>query len=932
MMRSGNGDRNSPNGRRRLIGRWGILGLLFLIVVATASPMAALAPTSAPHVEDPITAPPADGQGVQYTAAGHVLAFGPDGVIVAAGDHALKLEFVGANPREPQSSIAPSTDGRAQPLGVVTYPDLWGGVSLIWEATSNGVVKTSYEVAAGADPAAIYLRYNVPVSIDDDGDLVFAFATGTLRERAPVAWQEIDGQRVPVEVAFRVLDAREVKFTVGDHAPDRPLTIDPTLQWNTFLGGGEEDHGSGIAVDASGNITVVGLSWSTWGTPIRSYTGSADAFVARLDTAGQLVWNTFLGGSGFDCSMGVAVDINGSLTIVGHSYATWGSPLCAHAGSCDMFAARLNAGGDLVWSTFLGGSDFDSGGGVAVDGGGDTVVIGSSEATWGGPINSHAGSRDAFVAKLNALGALQWSTFLGGSGYDQGNGVVVDGNGNITVIGRSEATWGTPILAYAGDGDAFIAKLNTIGELQWNTFLGSANEDQGQSVAVDESGAATAVGTSHVTWGSPVLAYGGGYSDAFVARLDADGGLIWNTFLGGTSSDDGNGVAVASSGDIIVVGDSSATWGSPMSAHSGSSDAFVARLGAASGTLQWNTFLGGSGSDQGERVAADGSGGNIAVVGDSFATWGNPIRPFLGGSMLPIDVFVARLMELPEMGVQGNGRTIEDGDMTPTTQDDTDFSDVIAGATDDRTFTICNSGTAELALTGSPCVQITGEHAADFTVTVQPSTPIACDGGTCTFTVRFAPSALGLRTATISVANDDSDENPYDFAICGTGLEPGTDTAARFRVDATGRVLVDGTFTAAAFESPEADVAEWVTVSEPVEAGDVLELDPTESATYRLSRTARSTLVAGVVSTKPGVVLGEVAALGQRALLALTGIVPVKVTDEGGPIHPGDLLVSSSTPGHAMRWDGTGSPALIGKALEPMTDETGVILVLLTAH
>jgi hypothetical protein len=155
-----------------------------------------------------------------------------------------------------------------------------------------------------------------------------------------------------------------------------------------------------------------------------------------------------------------------------------------------------------------------------------------------------------------------------------------------------------------------------------------------------------------------------------------------------------------------------------------------------------------------------------------------------------------------------------------------------------------------------------------------------------------------------------------------------------FRVGAAGNVFAGESFYAAEFQSGSADVAEWVAVSESVEPGDVLELDPCKPGTYRLSAGPCSSLVAGVVSTQPGVVLGERPASGECALLALTGIVPVKVTDEGGPIQPGNLLVSSSTPGHAMRWAGPGlcPCSLVGKALEPMTDEVGVILVLLTAN
>jgi hypothetical protein len=127
---------------------------------------------------------------------------------------------------------------------------------------------------------------------------------------------------------------------------------------------------------------------------------------------------------------------------------------------------------------------------------------------------------------------------------------------------------------------------------------------------------------------------------------------------------------------------------------------------------------------------------------------------------------------LPEMDVQGNGTSITDGDTTPDLADHTDFGDVATGGgTVDRTFTIVNSGGGVLSLSGTPKVEISGTDAADFTVTAQPASPVAASGGTTTFTVQFDPSAVGLRTATVSIANNDSDENPYNFDIQGTGAD-----------------------------------------------------------------------------------------------------------------------------------------------------------------
>ena len=176
---------------------------------------------------------------------------------------------------------------------------------------------------------------------------------------------------------------------------------------------------------------------------------------------------------------------------------------------------------------------------------------------------------------------------------------------------------------------------------------------------------------------------------------------------------------------------------------------------------------------------------------------------------------------------------------------------------------------------------------------------------------------------------------------------PGVDTAAAFRVGSTGDIFADGTFYGSSFQLGSADVAEWVIVSEPVEPGDVLELDPENPGQYRKTRGGCSALVAGVVSTAPGVILGSAATADPAspvtdraspitdppaALLALAGIVPVKVSGENGPIEPGDLLVSSSTPGYAMRWDPNSGEAeceFIGKALEEFLGEIGLVLALL---
>jgi hypothetical protein len=233
----------------------------------------------------------------------------------------------------------------------------------------------------------------------------------------------------------------------------------------------------------------------------------------------------------------------------------------------------------LSWNTFIGIVNIDAGRGVAVDGGGNIYVTGTSQGTWGTPIDAHAGSIDAFVAKLNSSGALQWNTFMGHSGLDNCQDICVDSTNHIYVAGVGYGTWGTPTNGYAGNGDAFFARLFSTGHRQWNTFLGSSASDElGSAVVVTATGVVYAVGDSHMTWGSPEDPFVGEY-DFFVAGLtNSTGDLRWHTFTGSTSYDFSYDVAQVSAGSIYIVGDSHATWGSPILPYTGQVDPFVAKL------------------------------------------------------------------------------------------------------------------------------------------------------------------------------------------------------------------------------------------------------------------------------------------------------------------------------------------------------------------
>ncbi len=381
----------------------------------------------------------------------------------------------------------------------------------------------------------------------------------------------------------------------GEAAP----AAGPSRSWLSSVGGPAKDEAVGVAVDSLGNGYVVGRSRYNWGTPIRRHSGGKwDAFAVKLDSNGELLWSTFLGSPAVDNAVAVAVGASG-VYVSGVSAATWGTPVRAHSGRYDAFVAKLSLDGILLWNTFLGASGVDAAAGIACDAAGNVYVTGGSSFTWGNPVReaSWEGLLDAFAAKLNPDGSLAWNTFLGSSDYDVGLGLALDGSGNLLVSGTSKADWGTPVRARSGGDDAFVAKLTcTGGTLLWNTFLGSTGRDQAAGVAADTAGNTVVVGRSNAAWGTPIRAHSGGMN-SFVAKVDTTGHLLWNTFLGAAEQGQhqyGNTSPFTKSGE---------------------------------------------GSDGAVGVVTDGQY-NIYVAGTSYGTWGNPI---IAHSTYGEDGYVAKL-------------------------------------------------------------------------------------------------------------------------------------------------------------------------------------------------------------------------------------------------------------------------------------------------
>ncbi len=651
-------------------------GLSLAAVVALTAPQAARASSDTPYV----TSAPL----LQFTAGEHVIGFQPRQVVMAALDHALRIEFVGTAGVTPVAAASSGDGGamrQAQLPGSVTYPNVWRGISIEYRAVEGSIVKSTYMVAPGADASQIRLRYNVPGALQSDGSLRFLVGRGYISESAPIAWQEIDGRRVYVPVAFRVLKTAdaylqsEIGFRLGACDPRYPLTIDPNYVWHTFYGSSGWDQGYGIAVDSSNNIYITGESEAAWGSPLHPHSGGYDIVVVKLNSAGSYQWHTFYGSpgsSGWDEGYSIAVDANSGVYITGYSTATWQGdgntpPLHAHNGGSDIVVLKLNSAGTYQWHTFYGSPlALDSGYGIAVDAGNNVYITGNSRDTWQGdgntsPLNAYSGRNDIVVLKLTGAGAYRWHTFYGSPYDDDGSSIAVDAGGDVYIVGDGADTWGSPLRAHSGGYDIVALKLSSAGAYRWHTFYGSSGSDAGYGIAIDAISNIYITGKSGVTWQgagntNPLHAHSGGDMDIVVVKLNSAGAYQWHTFYGSIIGvENGSGIAVDTSGNVYVTGFSSGAWQgdgntNPLHAHSGSGgDIAVVKLNSA-GAYRWHTFYGAPGGVHAGRSIAIDTSSNVYITGESTVTWqgdGNtdPLHPH-SGDVKP-DIIALKLKSIP---------------------------------------------------------------------------------------------------------------------------------------------------------------------------------------------------------------------------------------------------------------------------------------------
>jgi hypothetical protein len=546
--------------------------------------------------------------------------------------------FIGNDPRKWRTNIPT--------YAKVTYRKVYPGIDLTFHA-NQGRLEYDFIVAPGANTEKIQLAFESVdgVEIDKHGDLVLNTPFGAVHQRQLIAYQNVKGARREIACRYLLKGPHRVGFQLSDYDASEPLIIDPVFVYSSYLGGTFTSGLQAIAADSSGNAYVAGFAdtpdFPTVNAEQPVLNGNQDVVVAKLNSTGSaLVYSTYLGGSAsFEFGKGIAVDSSGNAYVTGITDSTDFPTVNAFQTSPGgIFVAKLSpSGSSLLYSTYLGGggpAEFSQA--IAIDNADNAYVTGATTSS-NFPTTANAfqktlsGIQPAFVTKLSQDGtALIYSTFLGGSGGQEGMGIAVDLSGNAYVTGLTDSTDFPTINAIqstygGGQLDAFVTKLNPTGTaLVYSTYLGGSQRDDGDAIAVDASGNAYVTGLTGSMDFPTANAFQPSTSpgtSAWVAKLSPAGSaLIYSTYLGGPEETDGVGIAVEASGSVYVAGvtaSSSFPTVNPIQpALAGFSDAFVAKLNPSGSALLFSTFLGGSVDDIARDMAIDGAG-NVYLVGET---------------------------------------------------------------------------------------------------------------------------------------------------------------------------------------------------------------------------------------------------------------------------------------------------------------------------
>lgn len=659
------------------------IAAILAVSAYASSPSAVNALSSAPTRFEP--AP--DSSRFLARGFGYQCTFTPSGAFVKGGGRSVRLRFEGsaASARlegvarlQSTTSVLHGRDASQWRTGIPNFArlrthNLYPGIDLVYYGNA-GRLEYDFVVSPGADPGRIRLRFQGDQPrLDVNGNLVGRFTMAR-----PVSYQLTANQaRTPVRSTFRKNADGSFGIALGAYDRTKELVIDPVLTFSYYAAGASGDYATTVGHDANGFIYLAGTTYSselptTEESRQPAKNAAADLFVIKLDPkaapGAQVVYSTFIGGSGNDILTGGAVQPDGSIFLTGtttsNDFPLGNAAQSSLSGDSDAFVFWLNpaesGAAALYYGSYLGGSGDETGGGIAVDSASRVYVTGATTSTdfpmAGGYQAASGGSADAFFAMIDTTqsgqSTLAYSTYIGGSGWDEGHAVAAGPGGTAWVAG---VTWSGdfPMVGQAyqaanhGGGDAFVAHIDPKvaggSSVLYTSYLGGGDQDGSQAIVVDASGRVFLTGWTlstdfPVTAAQAAQPQSGGAADAFASILDSTSAppsqLAYSTYYGGSDGEVPLAITRDSAGRLYVAGytfsdDLPITPDGMQAVRAGGSDGFVLQLNPATAGaegLQYSSYVASSGTQISSAVDVDADG-TVYVAGYTSG----PLLETIGG-------------------------------------------------------------------------------------------------------------------------------------------------------------------------------------------------------------------------------------------------------------------------------------------------------------
>ncbi len=526
----------------------------------------------------------------------------------------------------------------------VRYRGVYPGIDIVYYGNTRGQLEYDFVLAPGADPARIEIAFNQPVHEDERGDLKIA----GIRQKRPEVYQ----RNREILARYHLTAQHRIRFALAAYDHSQPLTVDPVLQYSTYLGGPGNEGAAATAVDTGGSVYITGSARAPTQPSLNPFQQTAglnfNAYIIKMSPTGNLAYYVFIGDQ-YEAGNSIAVDSMGAAWIAGET-RSFGFPTknpiqASYGGGFnDAFITKVAPDGkSLAFSSYLGGQSYDVGEGIALDPNANAYVALQTSGSRL-PVSKNAFQQfpsagiDAYVVKLSPLGIVSWGTYIGGSSLDAVQGIAVDNSGHAYIVGFTasddfpttkkafqtiRANLGSPF------GSAFITKLETDGTaLAYSTFVSGRSASQANQVAVDATGnaylAGYSAGPDFPIKNAIQPIYAGGDNDGIVAELAPAGdALVFSTFLGGSNSEYGCcGIALGVDGSVYLTGHTTSrdfpvknslqpfkAAGTPTSGN-----AFIAQLTPSGQAMTFSTVFGGSGNDWGTSIAVDSTRGQSTSI------------------------------------------------------------------------------------------------------------------------------------------------------------------------------------------------------------------------------------------------------------------------------------------------------------------------------